>query len=84
MLVSGFGPKAVARPAEIGDGFVTTSPDQDAVELCRSGCGKGPAHADTKVCFMEPERRGRWFSDPAHDPGVCARTNWDFRRFRLG
>src|SRR3954462_3780070 len=56
VLVSGFGPKAVALAAEIGDGFVTTSPEQDAIEQYRSGGGKGPVHAGTKVCFMADER----------------------------
>src|SRR3954466_6474509 len=53
VLVSGFGTKAVALAAEIGDGFVTTSPDKDAIEQYRSGGGKGPVHAGTKVCFMD-------------------------------
>jgi G6PDH family F420-dependent oxidoreductase len=59
VLVSGFGPKAVALAAEIGDGFVTTSPDKDAIERYRSGGGKGPVHAGTKVCFMDSEEEAR-------------------------
>jgi G6PDH family F420-dependent oxidoreductase len=59
VLVSGFGPKAVALAAEIGDGFVTTSPDEDAIERYRSGAGKGPVHAGTKVCFMNSEEQAR-------------------------
>ena len=59
VLISGFGPKAVALAAEIGDGFVTTSPDKDAIEQYRSGGGKGPVHAGTKVCFMESEEKAR-------------------------
>ena len=59
VLVSGFGPKAVALAAEIGDGFVTTSPDKDAIEQYRSGGGKGPVHAGTKVCFMDSEDEAR-------------------------
>jgi G6PDH family F420-dependent oxidoreductase len=59
VFVSGFGPKAVALAAEIGDGFVTTSPDKDAIEQYRSGGGKGPVHAGTKVCFMDSEDEAR-------------------------
>jgi G6PDH family F420-dependent oxidoreductase len=52
ILVSGFGPKAIDVAARIGDGFVTTSPDADAISRYRSGGGSGPVHAGTKVCFM--------------------------------
>ena len=43
----------------LGDGFVTTSPDKDAIEQYRSGGGKGPVHAGTKVCFMDSEEEAR-------------------------
>src|SRR3954463_14144921 len=59
VLVSGFGPKAVRLAARIGDGFVTTSPDQESIELYRSEGGKGPVHAGTKVCFMADEDEAR-------------------------
>jgi G6PDH family F420-dependent oxidoreductase len=59
VLVSGFGPKAVRLAARIGDGFATTSPDKDAIELYRSEGGKGPVHAVTKVCFMADEDEAR-------------------------
>jgi G6PDH family F420-dependent oxidoreductase len=51
ILVSGFGPKAIKLAAKIGDGFCTTSPDKEAIDLYRSEGGKGPVHAGTKVCF---------------------------------
>jgi G6PDH family F420-dependent oxidoreductase len=51
VYVSGFGPKAVRLAARIADGFVTTSPDRDAIELYRSEGGKGPVQAGAKVCF---------------------------------
>src|SRR4051794_18804508 len=47
VLVSGFGPKAVRVAARIGDGFVTTSPDEEMIGLYRSEGGKGPVHAGT-------------------------------------
>ena len=59
VLVSGFGPKAVRLAARIGDGFATTSPDKDSIELYRSEGGKGPVHAGTKVCFMADEDEAR-------------------------
>src|SRR4051812_35653273 len=59
VLVSGFGPKAIRLAAKIGDGFVTMSPDKDAVELYRSEGGKGPIHSGTKVCYMADEERAR-------------------------
>jgi G6PDH family F420-dependent oxidoreductase len=59
ILVSGFGPKAIRLAARIGDGFCTTSPDKDAIELYRSEGGKGPVHAGTKVCFMADEEEAR-------------------------
>ena len=56
VLVSGFGPKAIRLAAKIGDGFCTTSPDKDAIDLYRAESGKGPVHAGTKVCFMDDEQ----------------------------
>src|SRR3954467_7865238 len=48
ILVSGFGPKAVKVAARIGDGYATTSPDKESIELYRSEGGKGPIQAGTK------------------------------------
>ncbi|MCW2967296.1 MAG: luciferase-like protein [Solirubrobacteraceae bacterium] len=59
ILVSGFGPKAVRVAARIGDGFCTTSPDKDAIDLYRSEGGRGPVQAGTKVCFMADEDEAR-------------------------
>ena len=59
VLVSGFGPKAVKVAARIGDGFVTTSPDKESIDLYRSEGGTGPVHAGTKVCFMADEDEAR-------------------------
>jgi G6PDH family F420-dependent oxidoreductase len=59
ILVSGFGPKAVKLAARIGDGFCTTAPDKDAIDLYRSEGGKGPVHAGTKVCYGASEDEAR-------------------------
>jgi G6PDH family F420-dependent oxidoreductase len=59
ILVSGFGSKAIGLAARIGDGFCTTSPDKEAIDLYRSEGGRGPVHAGTKVCFMADEDEAR-------------------------
>jgi G6PDH family F420-dependent oxidoreductase len=59
LIVSGFGPKAIKLAARIGDGFATTSPDQEAIALYRSEGGTGPVHAGTKVCFGRDEDAAR-------------------------
>lgn len=51
ILVSAFGPKALSLAARIGDGFVTTQPDPDAVQSYRSQGGGGPSSAGAKVCY---------------------------------
>ena len=56
ILVSGFGPKAIAVAARIGDGFVSTMPDADDVRLFRhSGGGTKTAQAGYKVCWSEDD-----------------------------
>lgn len=64
VLVSAFGPKATKLAARIGDGFVTTAPDADAVSSYRSAGGKGPAVACVKVCWGRDEAAARKL---AHD-----------------
>jgi G6PDH family F420-dependent oxidoreductase len=59
ILVSGFGPKAIKLAARIGDGFATTSPDKDAIDLYRAEGGTGPVHAGTKVCYGPDEDAAR-------------------------
>ncbi|HVW18201.1 MAG TPA: TIGR03557 family F420-dependent LLM class oxidoreductase [Solirubrobacteraceae bacterium] len=54
--VSGFGPKAIALAAQVGDGYTTTSPDAQAIERYRFAGGTGPVEASTKVCFMPDEQ----------------------------
>jgi G6PDH family F420-dependent oxidoreductase len=51
VLVSGFGPKATEVAARIGDGYVSTSPDKELVDLYRAKGGTGPACAGVKVCW---------------------------------
>ncbi|HEX5568782.1 MAG TPA: TIGR03557 family F420-dependent LLM class oxidoreductase [Streptomyces sp.] len=54
--ISGFGPAAIALAGRIGDGFITTMPNAEDLELFRHsgggrGSGQGPAFAGTKVCY---------------------------------
>ena len=64
VLVSAFGPKATKVAARIGDGFVTTAPDPDAVSAYRDEGGRGPAVACVKVCWGRDESAVRKL---AHD-----------------
>lgn len=53
ILVSAFGPKAVAVAAQIGDGYVNVTPDAEMLRAYRDGGGKGVAQAGVKVCWAE-------------------------------
>ena len=55
VLVSAFGPESAAMAAELGDGFVSTSPDEESVRVYRDGGGKGPAVATIKTCWGPDE-----------------------------
>jgi G6PDH family F420-dependent oxidoreductase len=51
IVMSGFGPKATKLAARIADGFASTKPDKEMVDLYRSEGGSGTASAGTKVCW---------------------------------
>ena len=57
VYVSAFGPKALSLAASIGDGFVNTKPDPDAVKQYREQGGKGPVIANLKVCWGPDEKK---------------------------
>jgi G6PDH family F420-dependent oxidoreductase len=60
VYVSGFGPKAIQVAARIGDGFVTTAPDADAVaQFRRQGGGDKVCQAGTKVCWSRDAAAAR-------------------------
>jgi G6PDH family F420-dependent oxidoreductase len=59
IVVSGFGPEARAVAARIGDGFVTTTPDNEAISDYKEHGGRGPTIAALKVCFDTDEARAR-------------------------
>ena len=59
VVVSAFGPEATDLAARIGDGYVTTSPDADALASYRSRGGRGEAIAAVKVCWDPDNARAR-------------------------
>ncbi|CAN5561178.1 LLM class F420-dependent oxidoreductase [soil metagenome] len=60
VYVSAFGPKAIELAGRIGDGFVTTAPDADALKAFRAAGGEGkPSQAGTKVCWGTDEAAAR-------------------------
>ena len=59
IYVSGFGPKAIDLAARIGDGFVSTAPDGDAVKRFRdNGGGDKPCQAGFKAAFAATADEG--------------------------
>lgn len=57
--VSAFGPKATEIAAQIGDGFITTSPDEENLQRYRELGGTGPSQAGVKVCWGADEAQCR-------------------------
>jgi G6PDH family F420-dependent oxidoreductase len=60
IAISAFGPKAIEVAARVGDGFVTTSPDREAVAEFRRQAGEGKLVAGgAKVCWAPDEAQAR-------------------------
>lgn len=55
ILVSGFGPKATTLAAEVGDGWITTSPDREGLRTYREAGGRGRTQAGVKICWAPTE-----------------------------
>lgn len=55
VIVSAFGPLAAKVAADIGDGFMSTSPATEVIEEYRSSGGTGPLVATVKVCWGPDE-----------------------------
>ncbi|MEV8506070.1 TIGR03557 family F420-dependent LLM class oxidoreductase [Actinoplanes sp. NPDC051475] len=59
ILVSGFGPKAIEVAARIGEGYISVSPDADAVRQFRSsGGGDRVCQAGFKAAYASSEEEG--------------------------
>jgi G6PDH family F420-dependent oxidoreductase len=59
VAISAFGPEAADLAARIGDGFVSTSPDNELLGRYRDGGGTGDAIAVLKVCWDKDEKPAR-------------------------
>jgi G6PDH family F420-dependent oxidoreductase len=60
ILVSGFGPRAIALAARVGDGFCTVMPDADVVRSYREQGGGGKlVQGGMKVCYGRDEAQAR-------------------------
>jgi G6PDH family F420-dependent oxidoreductase len=60
IIISGFGEKAVALAARIGDGYCTVGPDADSVQKFRSEAGNGKlVQGGLKVCWGADEGQAR-------------------------
>jgi G6PDH family F420-dependent oxidoreductase len=55
--VSAFGPKAIEVAANIGDGFITTSPSAEDIATYRKHGGKGRTQGGVKVCWHEDKQQ---------------------------
>jgi G6PDH family F420-dependent oxidoreductase len=51
IMMSAFGPQAAQVAAEVADGFVSTRPDGELLDLYRRAGGGGTASAGVKVCW---------------------------------
>ncbi|HET8604498.1 MAG TPA: TIGR03557 family F420-dependent LLM class oxidoreductase [Marmoricola sp.] len=58
IYVSGFGPKAIDVTARIGDGYIATMSDPDAVARFKDAAGGRPAVAGAKVAYADTEDEG--------------------------
>lgn len=58
IYVSAFGPKAIDLASRIGDGFVTTQPDEDGVAAFKAGDRERPAVAAMKVAYAATRDEG--------------------------
>jgi G6PDH family F420-dependent oxidoreductase len=58
IYVSAFGPKALDLAARIGDGFINTAPDGDAVSAFKEKSGGKPCQGGVKVAWADTEDEG--------------------------
>lgn len=59
ILVSGFGPEATKLAAQIGQGWISASPDTEGMKIYRDAGGTGRTQAGAKICWAETEKRPR-------------------------
>ena len=57
IIISGFGRKSIELAAKVGDGYCTTAPDPESVQMFRSaGGGEKVVQGGLKVCWGQDER----------------------------
>jgi G6PDH family F420-dependent oxidoreductase len=59
ILVAAAGPQASRLAAEIGDGFIGTSPAPEGVQTFAEAGGQGPRYGKVTVCWAEDEAEAR-------------------------
>jgi G6PDH family F420-dependent oxidoreductase len=59
VLMSALGPKAVSLAARIADGYISTSPDKEALDSYVAQGGQGPKQGGLKVCWGRDEAAAR-------------------------
>jgi G6PDH family F420-dependent oxidoreductase len=60
IMVAASGPQAAAAAGRIGDGFITTSPDEDLLKCFQEeGSGEKPSYGQLSVCWGEDEAMAR-------------------------
>ncbi len=59
VIVSAFGPEATDVAAQIGDGFMSTSPAKELLQQYQQKGGKGPSVATVKVCWGPDEEEAK-------------------------
>jgi G6PDH family F420-dependent oxidoreductase len=59
IVVSGFGEHSVQLAARIGDGYMNTTPDAEAVSAYRSAGGSGACYGKLDVCLADSEKEAR-------------------------
>ncbi len=59
IVVSGFGPKAIALAAKIGDGYWGHSPEREVIESFEKAGGRGPRYAQLNLCWATDEKTAR-------------------------
>jgi coenzyme F420-dependent glucose-6-phosphate dehydrogenase len=60
IMVAAAGPKSADAAGRFGDGFITTSPNEEVVEQFRKGGGEGkPVYGQIAVCWAKDEKQAR-------------------------
>jgi G6PDH family F420-dependent oxidoreductase len=59
ILVSGFGPTAASLAAQIGQGWISVTPDAEGMRAYRDAGGTGRTQGGVKICWAETEKEAR-------------------------